>query len=212
MGAPPPAPQSAPIHAAKQYETFGYALAMHVLQSDLYHNLDDKERAECDEMIRAGQYAPPAGTGTGQLGVTGEPNIFMLAPPDPVPAQTDEKGRAMTYWGGLAAPAQTNTVPQVPLPARIGLDESTSGYSSRDQQKVDESVDSPAGTAPYEPEGGGMSAQVALLEAQLNDMKTSFRLAQSAVANHARNALVALDEGDEDTVKEILNALAGKDE
>ena len=40
------------------YETFGYALAVRVLQSDLYAQLDDKERAECDELIRRGQELP----------------------------------------------------------------------------------------------------------------------------------------------------------
>jgi hypothetical protein len=29
----------------------GYALAMRVLQSDLYHELDDKERADCDALL-----------------------------------------------------------------------------------------------------------------------------------------------------------------
>jgi hypothetical protein len=32
----------------------GYALAMRVLQSDLYANLDEVERGECDALIRAG--------------------------------------------------------------------------------------------------------------------------------------------------------------
>lgn len=36
----------------EQNKTFGGALAMRVLQSDLYHKLDDVERAECDELIR----------------------------------------------------------------------------------------------------------------------------------------------------------------
>ena len=36
-------------------DSFGYALAMRVLQSDLYKQLDDKERAECDELIARGQ-------------------------------------------------------------------------------------------------------------------------------------------------------------
>lgn len=45
-------------HGAGKYETFGYALAAHVMQSDLYFNLDDKERAECDELIRRGLEAP----------------------------------------------------------------------------------------------------------------------------------------------------------
>lgn len=35
-----------------RYETEGYALAMRVLQSDLYKQLDDRELAECDEFIR----------------------------------------------------------------------------------------------------------------------------------------------------------------
>lgn len=37
----------------------GYALAMAVLQSNLYQWLDDVERAECDALIAAGQ--PPQG-------------------------------------------------------------------------------------------------------------------------------------------------------
>ena len=41
-----------------RYETFGYALAMRVLQSPTYARLDDKERAECDELIKRGQAAP----------------------------------------------------------------------------------------------------------------------------------------------------------
>lgn len=42
------------------YQTFGYALAMRVLQSDLYRLLDDTERAECDELIQRGQSSPQA--------------------------------------------------------------------------------------------------------------------------------------------------------
>lgn len=37
------------------YNSFGYALAMRVLQSDLYHILEDKERVECDALIERGQ-------------------------------------------------------------------------------------------------------------------------------------------------------------
>ena len=44
-----------------RYETFGYALAMSVLQSPQYARLDDLARAECDELIRRGQAAPSAG-------------------------------------------------------------------------------------------------------------------------------------------------------
>src|SRR5690242_9002238 len=40
---------------SEHYESFGYALAMSVLQSDLYTTLDDRERAECDELIARGQ-------------------------------------------------------------------------------------------------------------------------------------------------------------
>lgn len=36
------------------YDSFGYALAMRVLQSELYRQLDDRERAECDELIQRG--------------------------------------------------------------------------------------------------------------------------------------------------------------
>lgn len=32
-------------------DSFGYALGMEVLQSELYHRLDDRARAECDELI-----------------------------------------------------------------------------------------------------------------------------------------------------------------
>ena len=42
----------------KQFETEGYALAMAVLQSDLYRKLDDIQRAECDEFIRRGMQKP----------------------------------------------------------------------------------------------------------------------------------------------------------
>lgn len=40
------------------YESFGYALAVRVLQSDLYSKLDSKERAECDQLIYNGQAKP----------------------------------------------------------------------------------------------------------------------------------------------------------
>lgn len=43
--------------------TSGYALAMRVLQSNLYGSLDDRERAECDELVRLGQSAAPAPAG-----------------------------------------------------------------------------------------------------------------------------------------------------
>lgn len=33
------------------FDSFGYALAMRVMQSDLYAQLDDRERAECDALI-----------------------------------------------------------------------------------------------------------------------------------------------------------------
>jgi hypothetical protein len=35
-----------------QEEEFGCALAVRVMQSDLYERLDDLERAECDELVR----------------------------------------------------------------------------------------------------------------------------------------------------------------
>ena len=42
----------------------GFALAMRVLQSDLYQQLDEVERAECDELIDAGKQRPcPANSG-----------------------------------------------------------------------------------------------------------------------------------------------------
>jgi hypothetical protein len=40
-------------------QPLGYALAMRVLQSDLYSKLDDKERSECDEIIRRGPILNP---------------------------------------------------------------------------------------------------------------------------------------------------------
>jgi hypothetical protein len=39
----------------KYAESFGYSLAMRVMQSDLYRHLDGQERAECDELIARGQ-------------------------------------------------------------------------------------------------------------------------------------------------------------
>ena len=37
------------------YNLLGYALATRVLQSDLYTELDDLERSQCDELIKQGQ-------------------------------------------------------------------------------------------------------------------------------------------------------------
>jgi len=36
------------------YDSFGYALAVRVLQSEVYAKLDERERAECDELVRRG--------------------------------------------------------------------------------------------------------------------------------------------------------------
>jgi hypothetical protein len=44
------APEARP-NAAGQEQRLGYALAMRVLQSDLYHQLDERERAECDAFL-----------------------------------------------------------------------------------------------------------------------------------------------------------------
>jgi hypothetical protein len=44
-------PSPEPLYA----QSFGYSLAMRVLQSDLYPTLDDQQRAECDEFIARGQ-------------------------------------------------------------------------------------------------------------------------------------------------------------
>ena len=41
------------------YDRFGYALAMEVLQSDLYHKLGDQAKAECDAIISAAQEGKP---------------------------------------------------------------------------------------------------------------------------------------------------------
>jgi hypothetical protein len=46
-------PEFIPPGKSPDYDRFGYALAMRVLQSDLYHQLDERERSECDEFIRA---------------------------------------------------------------------------------------------------------------------------------------------------------------
>jgi hypothetical protein len=50
------------------------------------------------------------------------------------------------------------------------------------------------------------------LESKLRDMEQQFKMAQNTMANHARNALVALDEDDIDEVRKILNALAGNED
>ena len=47
------------------YASHGYALAARVLQSDLYAKLDDRERAECDAMVRG--EAPLYEQGTTQM-------------------------------------------------------------------------------------------------------------------------------------------------
>lgn len=53
--------------------------------------------------------------------------------------------------------------------------------------------------------------KIAFLEQRVAGMEQQFILAKRTIANHARNALVALDEDDTDTVREILNALAGNE-
>lgn len=56
----PSAPPSEQTHVrVPDYGRFGYALAMRVLQSDLYRQLDERERAECDELIRAATTPEP---------------------------------------------------------------------------------------------------------------------------------------------------------
>ena len=57
-----------------------------------------------------------------------------------------------------------------------------------------------------------MSASEAFMKVQIEEMKKQLTTAQTAIANHARNALVALDEGDEDEVRRILNAIAGNED
>ena len=52
---------AAPVPAKSpwvQFETEGYVLAMAVMQSDLYNKLDDKEKADCDVLIRRGMHKP----------------------------------------------------------------------------------------------------------------------------------------------------------
>jgi hypothetical protein len=57
---------------------FGGALAMQVLQSDLYHQLNGLERAECDELIARWLDKPPAAPG-GSVGASREQDSFHLA-------------------------------------------------------------------------------------------------------------------------------------
>lgn len=52
----------------------------------------------------------------------------------------------------------------------------------------------------------------AFLNQRVGELEQQFKLAQQTIANHARNALVALDEDDTEEVRKILNALAGRDE
>lgn len=55
---------TAPIFRAPSVGCLGRALAMRVLQSDLYHQLDDREKAECDALLpRRAAIAATAATG-----------------------------------------------------------------------------------------------------------------------------------------------------
>jgi cobalamin biosynthesis protein CobD/CbiB len=56
------------------------------------------------------------------------------------------------------------------------------------------------------------SLEITFLKQKLEDMEHQFSYAQQSVANHARNALVALGDDDIDEVRKILNALAGNDD
>jgi hypothetical protein len=60
--------------------------------------------------------------------------------------------------------------------------------------------------------GMSNSMERMFLESKLRDMEQQFKMAQNTMANHARNALVALDEDDIDEVRKILNALAGNED
>jgi hypothetical protein len=67
-GLPPGAEKIAERLFAPPYaDSFGYALAMRVMQSDLYPKLAVEERAECDELIRRGQ-RPSSGTASASTG------------------------------------------------------------------------------------------------------------------------------------------------
>jgi hypothetical protein len=52
----PESTQAEPLYA----RSFGYSLAAEVLQSPLYHKLEDRTRAECDELIARGHSAAPS--------------------------------------------------------------------------------------------------------------------------------------------------------
>lgn len=75
-------------------DSFGYSLAMRVMQSDLYRRLDGRERAECDELIRRGQSAsapvgePVAYIAAGDMGALkygGHPIAGAKTAPDDIP-------------------------------------------------------------------------------------------------------------------------------
>ena len=57
----------------------------------------------------------------------------------------------------------------------------------------------------------GDSLEITFLKEEIKSLKSSFQFAKTVVATQARNALTALNEGDEDEVIEILKALAGED-
>ena len=58
------------------YASHGYALAARVLQSDLYAKLDDRERAECDAMVRGEAPLSPQATPVNTVFV---PNPDLMA-------------------------------------------------------------------------------------------------------------------------------------
>lgn len=72
------------------YDSFGYALAMGVLQSDLYHKLEDRARAECDEMILRGQGRSQHSKSGGEI-----PDGWKLVPIEPTTDMWDQAENAM---------------------------------------------------------------------------------------------------------------------
>jgi len=79
-------------------DLLGAALAMRVLQSDLYHDLDSIERAECDELIRR-QQAVNASADDGAA-------IIARALTDPQPCHSEGSGPTPTPRRGCSPQAR----------------------------------------------------------------------------------------------------------
>lgn len=71
----------------------GYALAMRVLQSDLYAKLDDLERAECDALCRPTPTTAAQGEETREAGDL--PSHMLAFTDEPMHRQRDDLARAV---------------------------------------------------------------------------------------------------------------------